>query len=351
MDINTEVEIYRNVFGKQINERFLPGVLYNFARAIISTRLNERSQAMLDWIQKPAKYSSYCDKNLQLLKMEIYTGYIPEWLSEEDRRQLTAHLRRKIIGESEIEGNHGISGRDSINIFNDFYSTYAKEDKFISMSTVYYYFTKAKKDLSKLISREFLDSLIRMYDYTILQEVRESLYYYNKSRISKDIQNYLFSTNFEIGTRQICQYTGESIEVSEDFFKLIEDRLLGASADMKKRTAFRAEIQKEYTSETLTQEILVEGKSIHKTRIFEKLHDRYVHNLKEKALDPFLENENFRRAIKDYNEKDFTTYDKRIRKDVQYLIKNLKRKFGYTALGAKEMCTYVIDKDLARQFD
>ena len=35
------------------------------------------------------------------------------------------------------------------------------------------------------------------------------------------------------------------------------------------------------------------------TRLYQELHERYVHNLKEKALDPFLENENFRRAIKD----------------------------------------------------
>ena len=49
-------------------------------------------------------------------------------------------------------------------------------------------------------------------------------------------------------------------------------------------------------------------------------------NLKEKVLDPFLENENFRRAIKDYNEEDFKTYDKRIRGDVTYLIKNLVQK-------------------------
>ena len=100
---------------------FLPRVLHNFARVVISSRLGLRSPAMLEWISQPEKYSRYCDKNLQLLKMEIYTGHIPDWLSEEDRKALTAKRRRQIIGESESEGRHGISGRDSIKIFNDFY--------------------------------------------------------------------------------------------------------------------------------------------------------------------------------------------------------------------------------------
>jgi predicted Ser/Thr protein kinase len=77
MDLSTEVEIYRNIFGRHIDERFLPRVLHNFARVIISTRLNAKSDAMLEWISDPARYRLFCDENLQLLKMEIYTGYIP----------------------------------------------------------------------------------------------------------------------------------------------------------------------------------------------------------------------------------------------------------------------------------
>ena len=142
MDLATEVEIYRNIFGKHIDDRFLPRVLHNFARVIISSRLNPKSEAMLEWIGDPNKYRLYCDENMQLLKMEIYTGYIPAWLKEEDRKKLTAKRRRKIIAESEIEGEHGISGRDSINIFNQFYSAYTKEDKLINMSDLCKFFTK-----------------------------------------------------------------------------------------------------------------------------------------------------------------------------------------------------------------
>jgi predicted Ser/Thr protein kinase len=350
MDLSTEVEIYRNIFGKHIDEMFLPRVLHNFARVIISSRLNQKSEALLEWIGDPNKYRLYCDENLQLLKMEIYTGYIPPWLTEEDRKGLTAKRRRNIIAESEQEGEQGISGRDSIKIFNEFYSAYTKEDKLINMSDLFKFFTKTHKELKDLIPQGFLDSLLRMYDYTILQEVKESLYYYNEEQISRDIQNYLFAVNFEIDSVETCTYTGEKLEITEEFLESIERRLLGAKADNSQRLAFRRATQKEYTSKTLTQEIMVEGLPLTKTNIFHSLHARYVYNLKEKVLDPFLKNENFRRAIKDYKEEDFKTYDKRIKNDVTYLINNLCKKYRYAEQGAKEVCIYVIDSDLAKKF-
>ena len=350
MDLATEVEIYRNIFGKHIDERFLPRVLHNFARVIISSRLNPKSEAMLEWIGDPNKYRLYCDENLQLLKMEIYTGYIPTWLNEEDRKTLNAKRRRNIIGESEKEGEHGISGRDSIKIFNKFFSAYAKEDKLINMSDLCKFFTKINKSVKDLIPGGFLDSLLRMYDYTILQEVKESLYYYNEEQISREIQNYLFAINFEIGSVETCTYTGEKLTITEEFLEGIEHKLLGPKINMDQRKAFRKTPQKEYTTKTLTQEIMVEGLPILETKIFQSMHDRYVYNLKEKVLDPFLENDNFRRAIKDYNEEGFKTYDKRIRDDVGYLINNLCEKYRYTDQGAKEVCMYVIDSDLAKKF-
>ena len=102
---------------------------------------------------------------------------------------------------------------------------------------------------------------------------------------------------------------------------------------------------------TLPQEIMLFEKRITETELFATLFDRYVYHLKEKALDPFLENENFRRAIKDYGKEDFKTYDNRIREEVTYLSDNLCNKFGYTKKGAKEVCIYVIDNDLAKQFE
>jgi predicted Ser/Thr protein kinase len=350
LDLNTEVEIYRNIFGKHIDGSFLPRVLHNFARVIISSRFNIKSESLLEWIGNPDKYRLYCDENLQLLKMEIYTGYIPTWLREEDRKRFTAKRRHKIIAESETEGDKGFSGRDSIKIFNEFYSTYAKEDKLINMSMLCGFFNKISKELNGSIPKGFLESLLQMYNYTILQEVKESLYYYNEEQISRIIQNYLFAINFEKESVETCQYTGEKLEITEDFFESVESCLLGAKADKERRLSFRKETQNEYTSKTLTQEIMLDGKQITETNLYQDMHERYVHHLKEKVLDPFLKNENFRRAIKDYDTDDFKTYDKRIRADVTFMMNNLCDKYNYTKRGSKEVCIYVIDNDLAKNF-
>ena len=351
MDLNTEVEIYRNIFGKHIDGSFLPRVLHNFARVIISTRMNVKSDSLLEWIGDPEKYRLYCDENLQILKMEIYTGHIPEWLSEEDRKRLNAKRRKKIIAESEHEGDHGFSGRESIKIFSDFYAAYARKDKMITMNHLSTFFTRWHKELKESIPDGFMESLVHNYDYVVLQEVKEALYYYNEAQIERDILHYMFAVNFEPGAVEVCRFTGVKLEITEEFLTGIERRLVGAKAEDDARLAFRQETQREYTGRTLTQEIMVEGKKAQQTQLFQSLHDRYVFSLKEKVLEPFLENANFRRAIKDFDTEDFKTYDKRIRDDVTFLINNLSsEKFKYTKQCAKEICVYVIDNDLARKF-
>jgi len=351
MDLNTEVEIYRNTFGKHIDESFIPRVLHNFARTIISTRMNTTSEALLEWIGEPEKYGQYCDENLQILKMELYTGHIPAWITEEDRKRLTAKRRRLIIDESEKEGVTGLSGRDSIKIFSDFYAAYARKDMLISMSSLNSFFTKWRTGLKEMLPEGFLDSLLRNYNYSVLQEVKESLYYYNEEQIARDLLNYMFAVNFEAGSVATCRFTNEKLEISEDFLRAIEGRLLGMEIEESSRREFRRETQKEYASRTLTQEILAEGTEPAETGLYQSLHERYVHNLKEKVLEPFLDNANFRRAIKDYDTEVFKTHDKRIRDDVTFLINNLcADKYHYTKQSAKEVCVYVIDNDLARRF-
>lgn len=350
LDLNTEVSIYRNIFGRHIDDYFLPRVLHNFARVIISTRLNRRSDAMLDWIPEPRKYAKFCDESLLLLKMEIFTGHIPSWLTDEDRKRFTAKRRRRIIAEGENEGSQGLSGRDAIKIFNEFFSKYARQDRLITMSILRTFFTSVRKDLARAIPEGFLDCLQSMYDYTILEEVKESLYDYNEEQVARDIQNYLFAINFEVGTTQACHYTGDRLEITDDYLKGIELRLLGAGVTDRGRAEFRHETQRVYASRTLTQEIMLDGRVLGETALFKDLRERYVFNLKQKVLDPFLENENFRQAIKDFGTETYKTFDKRIQQDVDFLIDNLCRKRGYTQLGAKDVCIYVIDNNLAQKF-
>ena len=350
LDYNTEVKIYKNVFGDHIEKHFLSRVLENFAKVIISTRLKMRSEGLLEWIGDPKKYQLYCDWNLQLLKMDIYTGLIPPWLTDDDRKKFTAKRRRKIIADSETEGDAGFSGRDSLKIFNDLYSTYANKDKLISMAMVCSFFEKNRKDLAGSIPEGFLDSLVSFYNYTVLQEVKESLYYFNEERISRDIQNYLFSVNFEVGSLEKCTYTGEELEITKEFLEGIERRILGSNQDHAQHIAFRKDIQNQYTSRALTQEMMVDDKTISQTEVYHLLRERYVHNLKERVMDPFLKNANFRSAIKDYATESFKTYDKRIKEEVTFLMKNLMTKYGYTGQGAKEVCIYVVDNDLPKKF-
>ena len=195
-----------------------------------------------------------------------------------------------------------------------------------------------------------MGSLVDNYDYNVLQEIKESLYYYNRERISKDIQNYLFALNFEVNTSVTCEYTGELLELSEDYLQMIEGKLLGPNLDPEKRTAFRMETQKEYTSKTLTQEMLVENLPLTQTGLYENLLERYVYNLKEKVLDPFVANENFRRAIKEWGTQDFKSYDQKIRNDVKYMMQNLQKKYAYTSQGAQDVCIDIIDRGIVQKF-
>lgn len=351
LDINTETAIYLNIFGKGIVQRFLPRVLHNFARVIISTRLNRESKTLTDWLKDPSKYSRYCDRDLLLLKMELYTGLIPPWLDEDDVHRFTARVRRKLLAESELEGREGLSGRDSIKIFSQFFLTYAKEDRLINMQTLRDFFSKIRPDIAKSVPEGFLDALLSMYGYTVLEQIKESLYYFNEERIANDLKNYLFALNYEIGAVVVSQFTDEQLTVSEEFLRGLENLILGPEVSSERRLAFRKETQREYTSKTLTREMLIDGLEISATDLYCSLHERYVHNLKSKVLDPFIKNDNFRRAVKDYGTEEFKTYERKIRDDVTFMLQNLQINYNYTELGAQEICIDVIDQGLAEKFN
>ena len=350
LDIKTEVKIYKNIFGRHINTSFMPMVLENFARIIISSRIGKKSLALSEWIKDPKKYENFCDDRLMLLKMELFSATIPKWLEEEDIKSLDNKVLKKIISESELHGKEGLSGRDAIKLFDRFYSRYAKEDRLINMPDLCTFFNKLDDQTKGAIPKGFLESLLRMYDYSILQHVKESLYYYNENQIATDIKNYISAVTNELDSIVKCIFTKEKLYVTEEFLESIENRLLSEDMDKNRREGIRNDVLKEYTTRTLTHEIMIEGKEIEQTRLFGSLYERYVHNLKKRVLDPFIENENFRNAIKDFDTEKFKSHDKRIKKDVKFLLDNLGEKFKYTTQGANEACIYVIDNGLANKF-
>ena len=355
LDITTEADIYKDVFGRHIEEAFLPRVFRNFARIIVSSRLSLRSEAMLEWIGNPEKYERYCDKNLQLLKMSIYSGIIPDWLSTEDRKKLNAKRRWRIISESENEGKHGISGRDAIAIFGDFYAQYAKPDRLINFSDLSAFIAK-KKNLKSSIPDGFLDSLKQMYDYSVLQEVKESMFYYNEERIAYCIKKWMFSVTNELGAKIDCPWIKETYVVTDEMLKDIEIYLVPRAHNARlidwenELQEFRYAQAKIWSDTTVAQEMNLENTPIEKTRQYQELFELYTKNLKSKVLDPVAHNNNFRSAIKDFGKEGFKTYDRKIQDDVRYLFGNLMKKFGYTEQGAQEIAIYVIDNDLVKKF-
>ena len=351
LDYNTEVIIYKNKFGEGIEKDFLPGVLKNVAKAIISTRMDKDSAAIKKWIKNPALYSKYLDKDNLLLKMEIYTGSIPIWMSEEDIKRFNRKKRKEIINESTKDGEKGISGRQSLNIFNTFYSRYSKKSRLIDMDMIKSFFSQKRNLQEKEIPKGFLDSLQDSYDYYILQEIKDAIYYYNKKQITNDILNYLFCVNFEVGEIKICHYTGETVEITNEYFNNFEKIFLGSACTESERILFRKNVRTEYVTKTLSQEIRIQNLDITATSQFLDVFNKYKRSLKENVLSPYHGNENFRRAIIDYDKPGFKTYDQRLKRDVKLLIENMIKKFGYTKVGAKQICLYALDKGLVKKFE
>jgi len=349
LDYNTEVFIYKNKFGNSLEAKFLPNVLENVAKIIIASRLKKDSAIIKKWLKQTTKYSKYTDKNYLLLKMELYAGKIPNWLSEEDEKNLDKSTKKEILTASEQEGKTGISGRQSLNIFNSFLNKYYKKGRIIRMDNVQSFYNQ-HDELKKHLPDDFIKSLVDQYDYEILQVLREAIYYFNKKQIETDIKNYMYCVNFEKNTKVKCVYTNDTIEINDEYFKNFEAIFLGATSTIKMREEFRKDVQTEYVSKTLTEEIQVNNKKIQNTKQFIKLYEKYTNSLKINALVPYKENDNFRKAIQDYKKTAFKTYDNRIKRDVKHFLENLVKKYKYTLAGAKEIALYAIDKDLPSKF-
>lgn len=346
-----EVNIYRSVLGQQVDKYFLPGVLGNFAKVIIASRMNKDSQPLKEWIPNFKEYEKYCDANGLLLRMSIFGGIIPDWLSDNDRKKFIATVRQALISDGENEGDHGFSGRISIDLFKEFFSRYGRKQNLICMDNVLDFFkyriSKDRRDefLPKNFLIPFLTSLVDSYDYTVLNEVKDALFVHNKEQIKIDILNYLCAINYDPGSKIKCKDTNQELEVTLEFLKLMASRLGGEEITSGDALKFARDIQKKYVT------IVARGGiNITETELYRDLFSDYVRNLTDNVLRPFVGNENFREAIKSFGKEEFDTFDTRLKEHVIQMIKNLINKFGYTEQGAKEICLYVLDKKLVEKF-
>ncbi len=350
LDYNTEIAIYFNKFGKDIAKRFLPRIIKNLARIIISSRLDPTTPTIRRWITNPQKYRKYLDKDMFLLKMDIYTGKIPSWIDEEDEKRFVKEIRHGLISDSKVEGFKGISGRQSLIVLQNILTEYRDSDKLITMEMIKTFFSEKYETTGDGIPLGFIGSLIDMYDYEALQEVKEAIYYFNKEQLESEILDYLFAINFDTGIERVSPNTGNTIEISEEFFQEFESVILGNDSTVQQRRQFRKDTHQEYITSTLSKEIKIDGKDIRETELFNTLYKKYMKNIKENALEPYLENDNFRRAILDYGSSNFNANPERLKRDVSLLITNLQKKFEYTEEGARQISLYVIDKKLAKKY-
>ncbi len=351
LEPSTEVNIYLAKFGETIRKHFLPRILENFARVIIASRMNEECKPLKEWIPSMATYKKYCDDKGLLLRMQIYSGVIPDWLSEVDKKKFTADVRRKLIAEGENEGTKGFSGRHSERLFEDFLNSYKGRLGLINMDNVADFFKDhIGKDVrdATLPPKGFLDSLVSSYDFTVLNEVKEALYFYNEEQIAHDVLHYLWATNFDVGTKTKCVFTGEEIEVTIDFLKLIASRISGQEKTYQTALQYAIDIQKKYAALTARETNI--KNIIRETELYRELLTDYTKNLKGKVLAPFATNQSFKEAVKLFGTKEFNAFDTRLKQHVAYMIKNLMEKFGYTEQGGREIVLYVLDKNLVQKF-
>jgi hypothetical protein len=282
--------------------------------------------------------------------MELYSGKIPNWLSPEDVKGFSKQIRKELISATEFEGKEGISGRMSLNIFSEFMARYQQCDGFIHMGQVSEFFT-TNEQYKGMIPDGFIDSMNKLYDFDILQRVKEAIYFYNEDQVTRDIINYLYAINYESGDEVKCPYTGDVIEVTNEYFKNFEAFFIGSTSSESERNQFRKDIHHEYITKTLSQEIKLKKKKIHETELFNELFRRYSDNLKENSLTPYAENDIFRNALLEYGTNAYVKTDEKIKKEVNRIVANLMKKSGYSEKGALYIMLQVIDKKLHLKFD
>ena len=346
LDYDIETKIFMNKFGQDINKLFMPKVLNNLAKIIISSRMTTNTEIFNNWLKDLDFYKKIIDDGFLILRMELYRGVVPSWLKEEDIKGFKKHIRKEVLNLSESDGKSGISGRQSLSLFNDFINKYREKGQLITMTNVAEYFNNIPDKIRAHIPNGFADSIFKLYEINILQEVKEAIFYYNNEQISRDICNYLYAINFDIGETVKCHYTKEEIDISEDWFKNIEQYLMKKDISEENRKLSRSKIQKEYVIKTLAQEIRVKNKDITKTTQYKTLFQKYSESLKIFSLVPFMENANFKRALHEYGTEKFKSYDSRLKKDIEFMLNNMQKKFGYSKEGAMLAVKHVVDNNL-----
>lgn len=349
LDYNTEVNIWEEKFGQCAINAFMPRVVQNLAKIFISTRMKPDTKVFDSWLEKPQKYKNYIDEHLFLLKMELYTGKIPKWLDDQDVVNFKKEIRKQLLSDTEYEGQSGISGRQSLHLFNRFITRFETKPQSITMLDVLD-FVKNENALQNQITQKFAQTLFTLYEFNILDEVKEAMYFYNEEKMTKDIKNYLFALNFDIGQTVHCPYTNDTFEVNEYFFQSIEAFLVEEGQDKYEPQILRKQEHITYISKTLSVEMQIHGKNIEETSQFQQLMYKYTNNLKKSSIAPYENNDHFRRCVEAFLTVNFKKFEQNLQDIINQIIQNLITKFGYNEYSAKYIILYVLDNKLNERF-
>lgn len=351
LDYNTELKIFQNKFGKNVGKMFLPHVFENFAKIIISTRLELGNDVLQSWISNKQLYIRYTDDDLLLLRMELYRGFVPEWLTEDDVKRFTKPIRKRLLELSEIEGQSGVSGRQSLSLFNEFVAKFREKGELITMGNVAEYFRNLQEKTASMVPKGFIDALFRLYEISILEEVKEAIFNVNEKQIKEAISNYLYALNFEVGETVRSKYTDDEFTITEAWLYTIEQYLFEEGLSATEISSRRRAIHKEYIARTLSQDIRIKKMDITETEQFAQLFKKYGDTLKKHALEPYMANSNFRRALTEYHTENFNSYDSRLKADIKFMLKSMQKKFGYSAEGALVAVMHVVENNLAEVYN
>ncbi len=367
-DVATELKVFGNIFGKNSLSRFLPGVAENFARFIISSRIKGVSKPIKNWLGEKGLQDynerNFCDEEGLTVAMDISEGIIPKWLDKPHIDSFTKPRRLDVLDKIQDSAKSGISDRDAIDFFGKllgWFDVRIKKDvgeakneesiRLIEMSDLedFLFGGDSKEDFLNKVPDTFWEEITFIYQKNLTNTIKKALYRYNTDKLEEDIIHYLRALLMDPDEIEIFEFTGKEIEASESFLSTIENVLAGEKLNQEARKTIRKNITEKLSRVIATT--LDDWGQVKETEVFKALYRMYTENIKKDVLAPFTHNENFGRAIKDFGTKEFESYDKKIKEDVAYLIKNLAENFGYsTEDAARQICEYFVREDLAINF-
>lgn len=346
-----EFDLYHSQYGKDLRHGILPGIIEAFAKTIVSSRINNmRSDAVHGIIGSVAdKYKMYSDPNYVLLRMEIFAGSLPSWMSEDDKKRFTKEKIKEIVEEFPEDGTKGISGRDA----NHYLMTLLNERNRIlqkdahtpmGMTTLVRFIRENMKNT--LLKSEFVDALEQSYHYDILQQVNQSLFYLNEENVVADIADYLVALPREGEEPIESPYTQRLIRPSQEFLGEIERKLDIPQENSKSRR----EILRKTLARIYQENGTMGFTELCEQQLFKDLKDTYMHTIRTNTLKSYHALDTLREAVNDLETGNFQTYEERVRKDVSRMLGNLMRKHEYSKHGAQQIVLYTIDNKLHEKF-